>query len=76
VFRAIAFSLDEYGFRMVEESIKDGRGKGVVVIEDLGPVIEGFIGGNDYGCLLIAEADDLEQEICPGLVLGQQAKFI
>jgi len=46
------------------------------VVENLGPVIERSIGGYDYGCPLTAKADDLEQEICSGLVEGQKAELI
>jgi len=40
IFHAIASSLDEDGFGMVQESIENGGGEGGVVIEDLGPILK------------------------------------
>ena len=57
---------------MVQESIENGGGEGGVVIEDLGPIFEGTVGGNDDGAALIAKADDLKQEIGAMLVDGQK----
>lgn len=76
VLHPVAFSVDEDGFRMVEETIQDGRSEGAVVVEDLRPVSERTVRGNDYGTLLIAKAYDLEEEIGAVLVDGQVAQFI
>ena len=40
VLHSVAFSIDEDGLCMVEETIQDGRSKGAVVVEDLRPVSE------------------------------------
>ncbi len=40
VFHSVAFSLDEDGLGMVEESVEDGGSQGAVVVEDLRPVFE------------------------------------
>jgi hypothetical protein len=61
---------------VVEEPVEDGGGEGGVVVKDLWPVVKGAVGGNDQGTLLIAEADDLEQEVCSCLVNGEEAKLI
>ena len=55
---------------MMEESVKDGGGDGAVVVEDGGPLFEGFVGGEDDGTAFVALADDLEEEVGPMLVDG------
>jgi hypothetical protein len=52
----------------VHEAVEDGGGRGAVVIEDLRPLLEGAMGGNDGGAVLVALTDDLEQGI--GAQLG------
>ena len=40
IFYAVAFSLDENGFGVMQEPVKDGGGEGGVVVEDLRPVFK------------------------------------
>lgn len=72
----VALHLDDDGSRVVLQLVKECRGEGAVVVEDLGAVLEGTIGRNYQGPALIAIADDLEDKISPGLVDGQIAEFV
>ena len=76
ISHAVTFALDNHGFRMMQEPVEDSRGKSAVVVEDFRPVFKGAIGSNNQSALLIAEADDLEQEVCSCLVNRQEAKLI
>jgi len=40
-----------------------GQGGGAVVIEDRGPLLEGFIGGQHDGTAFVPGADDLKEQI-------------
>ena len=44
--------------------------------EDLGPLIEGQVGGDQDGAPLVALAEDLEEEFCAGGGEGHEALFI
>ena len=61
---------------MVEEAVEDGGGDGGVVVEDGGPVLEGFVGGEDDGALFVALGDDLEEEVGAVFVQGDVAEFV
>ena len=61
---------------MVEEPVEDGGGKSCVVIEDLRPVFEGAVGGDDQGSALVALTDDLEEEIGAEFIYGEITEFI
>ena len=76
VFGPIALALDDDGFSVVQEAIQDGGGDGRVVVEDAWPVLVGLIGGNDCRALLVAAADDLEQQIRAGFVDGKISQFV
>ena len=76
IFHAVAFAFDEDGFSVVQEAIENGGGEGAVVVEDFGPVFVGSVGGDDHGALLVAKADDLEEEIGAMLVDGQKTQLV
>ena len=61
---------------MMKEAVEDGGGHGGIVIEDRGPLFEGFIGGETEGPPLIASTDNLEKQVGAGLVDGHIAEFI
>ena len=61
---------------MVEQPVEDGGGQGRIVVEDLGPVLEYAIGGDRDRGAFVALADDLEQQVGPGLVDGEIAEFV
>ena len=76
IFHAEAFAFDNHRLGVMEQPIQDGRGQGAVIVEDLGPLLKGAVRGNNDRALLIAQRDDLEQQIGAGLVNGEVAKFI
>ena len=45
VFHPVTGTFDHDDFSVMEESVKDGGSKGVVVIEDRGPLLKGLVGG-------------------------------
>ena len=61
---------------MVEDAVEDGAGQGAVVVEDAGPVLEDFVGGQDDGPAFVSLADDLEEEVGPAFVDGQIPEFV
>ena len=76
VLHAVTFPFDDDGLGMVQEAVEECGGQRAVVIEDLRPLFEHAIGGDDDGAALIALADDLEQQVCAGLVDRQIAQFV
>jgi len=76
VFHAVALALDDDGLGVVQEAVEHGGGDGGVAVEDGGPVLEGFVGGQDDGTAFVALADDLEEEVRAALVDGQVADFV
>ena len=43
---SIAGAFDQDGFAVVQESVEDRGGQSAVAVEDGGPVLVGFIGGD------------------------------
>lgn len=76
VFHAVAGAFDDDGFSVVEEAIQHGGSDGAVVVEDGGPLLEGFIGGQDERAAFVALADDLKEQVGSVLVNGQIAHFV
>ena len=76
VFHAKAAPFDDDRFGVMEESVQNRRGEGSVIIEDAGPLFEGFVGGQHDGAAFLALADDLEKQIGTMLVDGQIAELI
>ena len=76
IFHAVAAAFQDDGFGVVEEPVQYRAGEGAVVVEDFRPVFIGLVGGQHYGALLVSLADDLEEQIRPGLVDGQVAQFV
>ena len=76
VFHAVAWAFDHGNLTMVEEPVEDGGGDGGVAVEDGGPLLEGFVGGQHDGTAFVAGADDLEEKIRPVLVDRQVADLI
>ncbi len=61
---------------MVQKTVQQGGSHGGITGEDSGPVLEGDIGGNDDGAVLVAFGDDLEQQLSTSLIEGEVAEFI
>ena len=76
VFHTIAFTFNDYGFAMMEDTVQDGGGEGGIIIEDSGPLFERFIGGNANGTVFVAFADDLEKQIGAGFINGHITEFV
>ena len=70
VLGAEALALDDDGFGVMEQAVEQRGSQGAVVVEDLGPVLVGAIGGDDGGAALVAPAEDLEERIGAELVDG------
>src|SRR5260370_33413256 len=68
VLHAEALAFDDDGVGVVQHAIEDGGGQGAVVVEYLGPVLVGAVGGDHHRGALVALADDLEQQVCAVLV--------
>jgi len=64
------------GVAVVEQAVKYGGGDGGVAVEDGGPLLEGFVGGQDDGATFVAGADDLEEQVGSALVDRQVADFV
>ena len=61
---------------MVKKAVEDGGGNGAVAVEDGGPLLEGFVGGEHDGAALVALADDLEEEVGAALIDGEVADLV
>ena len=75
-FHAVAGAFDHDGFGVMEEPVEHCGGQGAVVIEDRGPLLEGFIGGQHDGTAFVPGADDLKEQIGALLVDRQIAHLI
>ena len=60
----------------MQQPIEDGGGQGAVIVEYLGPILEGSVRGHHDRSLFIAQADDLEEQIGTGLVNGEVAELV
>lgn len=76
VFHAITGALDDHRLGMVKEAVEQGGGEGTVIVEDLGPLFESAIGGNDKRAAFIAPADDLEEQVRAVFIDGKVAQLI
>ena len=62
-FEPVAVALDVEDGGTVQEPIESSAGEDGVAGEDIGPVAEGLVGGDDDGVIaLVAVAEDLEEE--------------
>lgn len=75
VFNAIGGTLDLHHVRMVDEPIEDG-GSDRIVIEDLAPILERAVCGEDHGALFVTVGHDLEEKVGAILVERQEAQLI
>jgi hypothetical protein len=75
IFHAIAFAFDKDGFRVMQQPVQDRGGQSAVVIKDLRPVFKCAVGSDYLGPLLIALADDLEENIGTAVGRGTSVPF-
>ena len=59
---------------MVQKTVQQGGSRGGITGEDSGPVLEGDIGGNDDGAVLVAFGDHLEQQLSTSLIEGRGSR--
>ena len=76
IFHSIAWAFDDDGLCMMQEPVKDGGGKGAVVVEDAGPFFIGPVGGDNGSGLFITQAECLEKDVGALFIHGQIAKLI
>ena len=76
VLHAVTFPFYHDGFGVVQQAVQQGGCQRTVIVEDLGPVLEHAVGGDDNGALLIALTDDLEQQIGAVFIDRQVAQLI
>lgn len=57
------------------ESVEDGTGEAFVA-EDLGPVFERQVGGEDDARAFVGVGDDIEQKFSAGLARGNITEFV
>src|SRR5688572_19791840 len=69
----LALDVDEEA--AVDEAVGDGGGGGGVV-EELSPVLEGQVGGDDGGGALVAAIEDLVEQVGAAGVEAQVAQFV
>ena len=60
---------------MVGQAVQESAGEPLGA-EDLGPLVEGQVGGEEDRSSLIALAEDLEQQLCAGLGQRDEAELV
>src|SRR5215471_13021573 len=76
IFHAETLAFDDHGLGVMQQAIQDGGREGTIIIKDLGPFLEGAVRGDHDRALLIAQRDDLEEQISARLVNGQVAELV
>lgn len=71
----VAFDIHLEDGGLMDEPVDGGERHGGVR-EDLVPLAEGLVGGDQHGAPLVAGADELEQHTGLGLVLGDVCKVV
>lgn len=61
IFHTVAGAFDDDDLRVMKKAVEHGGGEGVVVVEVRGPLLEGFVGGEQDRSAFVASADDLEE---------------
>ena len=70
IFHAIAPAFEDDRFGVVQQPVQYRAGESAVVVEDLGPVFIGLVGGQHDGTLLVSLADDLEEQVGADFING------
>ena len=74
--QAVAAAVDVDDVHVVKEAVEDRRGEDFVAGEDLGPVPDVLVGSEDDRALLVAGADETEEEIGFVPVERAEADFV
>ena len=72
---AVALSVHLQDVNAVSEAVQQGAGQPLRA-EDLGPLVEGQIGGDQYRPSLVSLAEDLEEELSAGLGERYEAQLV
>jgi hypothetical protein len=75
VLHPVTVPINDRRFSTVQKPIQHGSGQGAVVVEDSGPMFIRLVCGQHDGALLVTLADDLEEQVCAGLIDGQALEF-
>jgi hypothetical protein len=76
IFHAETLAFDDHGLGVMQQAIQDGCREGAVIIKNLGPFLKGAVRGHHDRALLIAQRDNLEEQIGARLVNRQVAEFV
>src|SRR2546427_727942 len=71
----IAVALGEQGVAVMQQPIEDRRSEDVIA-EDLAPLTDKLVGGDEKAALLVAASDELEEEMRRSLLEGQIAELV
>jgi hypothetical protein len=74
-FEAIGFAVDGNDLGVVDEAVDEGDDAGGVG-EDLAPFGEGTVGGDEGAFLLVAAADEFEQQIGMAVGIGEVSDLV
>ena len=72
---AVALAVHLQDVDVVGEPVQQRAGEPFRA-EDLGPLVEGKVGGHHCGAPLVALAEDLEEQFRPGSGQGHEAQFV
>ena len=72
---SIAAALDDEDLDVVGQAV-DERHRAGGVGEDGVPVLEGQVGGDEQGAVLVAAADELEEEVGGPCVVGEISQLV
>jgi hypothetical protein len=76
IFHAVNISLNNNPFSVIHQPVDQGRGQGVVHVEEFAPVPEGSVRGDHDRSGFITGGDNPEQQIGSTLVDGQKVQLI
>ena len=60
----------------MREAVQEGTGEAFVAAEELGPLGEGEVGGDQHAHLLVAPAEEGEEVFAPRLAEGEVAQLV
>ena len=75
MYEAVALAVPLQNVDAVSEAVQQSAGEPLRV-EDLGPLVEGQVGGGQDRPSLVSLAEDLEEELCAGLGEWDEAKLV
>ena len=73
--QAVAFAVHLQDVDAVSDAVQQGAGESLGA-EDLGPLVEGQVGGDQDRPSLVSLAEDLEEELSTGLGERDEAQLV